>query len=63
MGTFVTMNMTVMVDNTDNEIEYIQTNTLRLEQTSTMRVKQEDDDRDSLVIDLLDSSKDNICGN
>jgi hypothetical protein len=63
MGTFVTMNMTVMVDNTDNEIEYIQTNTLRLEQTSTMRVKQEDDDSDSLVIDLLDSSKDNICGN
>jgi hypothetical protein len=63
MGIFVTMNMTVMVDNTDNEIEYIQTNTLRLEQTSTMRVKQEDDDSDSLVIDLLDSSKDNICGN
>jgi hypothetical protein len=63
MGTFVTMNMTVMVDNTKNQIEYIQTNTLRLEQTSTMRVKQEDDDSDSLVIDLLDSSKDNICGN
>jgi hypothetical protein len=63
MGTFVTMNMTVMVDNTKNQIEYIQTNTLRLEQTSTMRVKQEDDDSDSLVIDLLHSSKDNICGN
>jgi hypothetical protein len=63
MGTFVTMNMTVMVDNTDNEIEYIHTNTLRLEQTSSTRVKQEDDDSDSLVIDLLDSSKDNICGN
>jgi hypothetical protein len=63
MGTVVTMNMTVKVDNTDNEIECIQTNTLRLEQSSTMRVKQEDDDSDSLVIDLLDSSKDNICGN
>jgi len=40
MVTFVTINKTVMVDDTDNEIEYIKTNPLNLERTSTIRVKQ-----------------------
>jgi hypothetical protein len=31
MVTFVTINKTVMVDDTDNEIEYIKTNPLNLE--------------------------------
>jgi len=58
MVTFVTINKTVMVDDNDNEIEYIKTNPLNLERTSTIRVKQEDEDRETSVIDLLDSSKD-----
>jgi len=44
MVTFVTINKTVMVEDTDNEIEYIMTNPINLERTSTSRVKQEDDD-------------------
>jgi hypothetical protein len=44
MVTFVTINKTVMVDDTDNEIEYIKTNPLNLERTSTIRVKHEDED-------------------
>jgi len=62
MVTFVTINKTVMVDDTDNEIEYIKTNPLHLEQTSTIRVKQEDEDSETSVIDLLDSSQDETSG-
>jgi len=62
MVTFVTINKMVMVDDTDNEIEYIKTNPLNLEQTSTIRVKQEEEDSEPLVIDLLDSSVDEISG-
>jgi hypothetical protein len=43
MVTFVTINKTVMVDDTDNKIKYIKTNPLNLEWTSTIRVKQEDE--------------------
>jgi hypothetical protein len=58
--TFVTIIKTVMMDDTDNEIEYIKTNPLNLAQTSTIRVKQEDDACEPSVIDLLDSYKDEI---
>jgi len=50
----------VMVDNTNNEIDYIQPNPFNHEQTLRMRVKQEDEDSEPLVIDLLDSSGDEI---
>ena len=43
MVTFLTINKMVMVEDTDNEIEYIMTNPINLERTSTSRVKQEDD--------------------
>ena len=62
MLTFVTINKTVMVDDTDNEIEYIKTNPLNLERISTIRVKQEDEDSETSVIDLLDSSEDETSG-
>jgi hypothetical protein len=62
MVTFITINKTVMVDDTNNEIEYIKTNPLNLERTSTIRVKQEEEDSEPLVIDLLDSSEDEISG-
>jgi hypothetical protein len=62
MVTFVTINKTVMLDDTDNEIEYIKTNPLNLEQTSTIRVKQEDKDSETSVIDLLDSSENETSG-
>jgi hypothetical protein len=62
MVTFVTSNKTVMVDHTDNEIEYIKTNPLNLEQTSTIRVKQEDEDIETSGIDLLDSSEEETSG-
>jgi hypothetical protein len=51
-----------MVDDTDNEIEYIKTNPLNLERTSTIRVKQEAKDSETSVIDLLDSSEDETSG-
>jgi len=60
MVTFATIIKTVMVDDTDNEIEYIMIITLNLEQSSTIRVKQEDDDSEPLGIDLLDCSGDEI---
>jgi len=60
MVPFVTINKTVMVDDTDNEMEYIKTNPLNLEQKSTIRVKQADKDCETLVIDILDSSEDEI---
>jgi len=62
MLTFVTINKTVMVDDTDNEIEYIKTNPLNLERISTIRVKQEDEDSETSVVDLLDSSEDETSG-
>jgi len=62
MVTFVTINKTVMVDDTDNEIEYIKTIPLNLERTSTIRVKQEDRDSETSVIDVLDSSEDETSG-
>ena len=60
--TFFTMNKTVMVDDRDNEIEYIKTDPLNLEQTLSIGVKQKDDESEPLVIDLLDSSEDEISG-
>jgi hypothetical protein len=42
--TFVTIIKTVMVDNTDNEIEYIETNPLNQQRTLTIGVKQEVED-------------------
>jgi len=57
MVTFITINRTVMADDTDNEIIYINTNPLNLEQTSTSRAKQEEEDCKPLVIDLVDSPK------
>jgi len=39
--TFITINKTVIVDNTDNQIEYIKINPLNLKPTKTIRVKQE----------------------
>jgi hypothetical protein len=62
MVTFVTINKTVMVDDTDNEIEYIMTNPLNLARTSTIRVKHENEDSETSVIDLLDSSEDETSG-
>jgi len=63
MVTFVTIIKTVMVDDTNNEMEYTKTNPLNLERTSPIRVKQEDEDSDTSVIDLLDSSEDETSGN
>jgi len=62
MVTFVTMNKTVMVDDTDNDIKYINTNPLNLEPRSTFRVKQEDKGSELWVIGLLDNSEDEISG-
>jgi hypothetical protein len=62
MVTSVTINKTAMVADTDNEIKYIQTNSLNLERTSTMRVKQDDQGSESSVIDLLDNPEDEISG-
>jgi len=58
--TFVTINNTVMLDDTDNEMEYIKNNSLNLEWTSSIRVRQEDEDSEPRVIDLLDSSGDEM---
>jgi len=57
MVTFITINKTVMVDDSDNEIEYIKTNPIDLEITSTIRVNHEEEDNEPLVIDVLDSSE------
>jgi len=62
MVTFVIINKMVMVDDTNNKIEYIKTNPLIPEGTSTIRVKQEDKDSETSVIDLLDSSEDETSG-
>jgi hypothetical protein len=63
MVPFITINKMVMVDDTNNEIEYIKTILHNLEQTSTSRVKQVDEDSHPSVIDLLDSSEEEISGN
>ena len=63
MVKFVTINKTVMVDDTDNEVEYIKTNSLNLEQTSTIRVKQEDEDSEPLSIDIRDRSEEESSAN
>jgi len=63
MVSYVTISKAVMVDETDNEIKYIKTNPLTIEQTSTIRVKQEDGDSESWDINLLDSSGDEIGAN
>jgi len=60
---FVTINKPAMVDHTDNEIEYIMTNPLNLEQISTNRAKQEEEDSEPLVIDLRDISENDISRN
>jgi hypothetical protein len=62
MVTSISINNTVMVDDTKNEFEYIKTNPLNLEQTSTIRVKHENQDSETSVIDLLDSSEDETIG-
>jgi len=62
MVIFTAINETVIVDDTDNEIKYINTNPLSLECTSTIRVKQEDEDSEPSVIDILDSSEHEISG-
>jgi hypothetical protein len=62
MVTLVTINKTVMVDDTNNEIEYIRTYPPNLERTPTSRVKQEEDDSEPFVIDLLGSSENEISG-
>jgi len=62
MVTFVTINKTVMLDDTVNEIEYIKTNPVNMERTLTIGLKEEDEDRMPFVIELLDTSKDEISG-
>jgi hypothetical protein len=62
MVTFITINKSVMVDDTDSEIEYIKTNPLNLERTSTITVKQEEEDSETSVIDIQDSSEDETSG-
>lgn len=56
MATFITIDMMVMMHDTDNEIEYIKTKPLIVGQISPFIVTQEDKDSDRLVIDILDSS-------
>jgi len=60
MVKFITINKKHMVGDTDNEIEYIKTNPVNLEGTSTIRVKQEDECSEPLDIDVLDNSSNEI---
>jgi len=53
MVTFAVINQMVIVEDTDNAIGYIKTNPLNLERTSTIRVKQEDQDSESIHMELL----------
>jgi len=62
MVTFICVNKMVIVDHTDNENKYIMTNPLNLELTLTIRVKHKEDDSEPWVIDLLDSSENEISG-
>jgi hypothetical protein len=61
--TFVSINKTVIVDYPDNEMQYIITNPHNLERSSTVRVKQEHQHCEALVIYLLYSSEDKISVN
>lgn len=58
--TFIRIITTFMVDDTDNGMEYIDTNHHKIEQMSTSGANQEDNNIKPLVIDLLDSSGDGI---
>jgi hypothetical protein len=60
MATFITIHRMVIEDDSKNEIEYIKTNLLDLERTPTITVKQEEQDSEHLLIDLLDSSGNKI---
>jgi len=62
MVTFITINNTVMVDDTPNVIEYITTNPLNLEWTMTITVKQGEEDSEPSFTASLDSSKTKISG-
>jgi len=52
-----------MVDDTDNEMEYIKTNPFNLEWTLTIRVTQEDEHHGALVNDLVQSFRGAISPN
>ena len=54
--TFNTINHIVMLDDTNNEIEYIKTNLVNLTCTLTVRMKQEVRDSELLSINVLHSS-------
>jgi len=62
MVTIITSNKKVMMNNTNKEIEYIKTNPRNQDRTSTIRVKQQDEESEPLFIDSLDSSEDEISG-
>lgn len=59
---YITINKLVMVDNTENEIQYIKTNPINLECLLTIWVKLEDGESKPLCIELLDSIKSEIIG-
>ena len=63
MVTFSTINKMVNMEKTDNEIEYIKTNTLHLEETLTIWVKPEDNDNERIIIDIFVSSGGDISAN
>lgn len=63
MATFFSINKTVMVDNTKNEIEYFKNDLLNLERTATIVLKQVDEDSEHIVIDSRDRSGDEISAN
>ena len=60
--TFITINETLMVGDSEIEIEYIITYHLNLEQTIIIGVKQEEVASEHIVIDLLKSSENKISG-
>lgn len=62
MVTFITINKTVMVDVTGNEVEYIKPNPLQLESPSTITVKQQEEGSEHLCIHLVDCSETKISG-
>ena len=53
----------VMTDNTDHEVEYMQTYPLSLKPISTIWVKQEEEHCKPVDSNLLDSSENEISGN
>jgi hypothetical protein len=60
---YVTISTAVMVNETDNEIIYIKTNPLCVEETSTIREKHDDGDSELRGIHLRDSTGDKIGSN